>query len=96
MPDLKPLDDFFYAIAEDPRISVTHIGIYSALVYYHQEHHYENPICVFSYQIMKIAKISASSTYHKCIRELNEYGYIRYEPSFKRNRGSRIYFLKET
>jgi len=92
MPTLKPLSDFFTAIANDPRISITHIGIYAALLQYWQEHHFENPIHAFSYEIMRIAKISASTTYHKSIRELNEYGYIRYQPSFKRNQASKVYF----
>jgi len=31
-------------------------------------------------------------TYHKCVKDLNAYGYIRYEPSFNKNKGSKIYF----
>lgn len=92
MDTLQPLSDFFSAIKKDPRISITHIGIYAALLQYWKEQNYTNPVQVFSYQIMRIAKISASATYHKSIRDLSEYGYIKYEPSFKRNQGSKIYF----
>ncbi len=92
MEALKPLSDFFSAIENDCRISITHIGIYAALLQYWSDHHFENPVHVFSYDIMRIAKISASTTFHKAIRELSEYGYIKYEPSFKRNRGSKVYF----
>ena len=95
MDVLKPLSDFFIAIERDPRISITHIGIYAALLQYWKEHQYANPIQVFSYEIMHIAKISASATYHKSIRDLSEYGYIKYEPSFKRNQGSKIYFFEQ-
>lgn len=91
MEFLKPLSDFFSAVENDPRISITHIGIYAALLQYWSEHHYENPVQVFSYEIMRIAKISASTTYHKGIRELSEYGYLIYNPSFNRKRASRIY-----
>lgn len=93
MEALKPLSVFFSAIENDCRISITHIGIYAALLQYWSDHHFENPIHVFSYEIMKIAKISASTTYHKSIKDLNDYGYIRYEPSFKRNKGSRVFML---
>ena len=92
MEALKPLSNFFSAIENDCRISITHIGIYAALLQYWSEHHFENPVHVFSYDIMRIAKISASTTFHKAIRELSEYGYIKYEPSFKRNRGSKVHF----
>ena len=92
MDALQPLSDFFMAIERDPRISITHIGIYAALLQYWKEHQYANPVQVFSYEIMHIAKISASATYHKRIRDLSEFGYIKYEPSFKRNQGSKVYF----
>jgi hypothetical protein len=91
MSKIKPLSDFFTAISKDYRISITHIGIYAALLKYWDEHDCESPIQVFSYDIMKLAKISGSATYHKCIKELNEYGYIKYLPSYKRNEGSKIY-----
>jgi hypothetical protein len=94
MHQLKLLSDFFTAVDGDPRISITHIGLYAALLQYWSEHRFENPVYVFSYEIMKIAKISASTTFHKAIRELSEYGYIKYEPSFKRNKGSKVYFIR--
>jgi hypothetical protein len=85
------LSGFFDAIASDPRISITHIGIYAALTHYWQSNKKSNPIVAFSYEIMKIAKITGPRTYHKCIKDLDRYGYIRYEPSFNRNEGSRVY-----
>lgn len=93
MEQLKPLSEFFNAISEDPRISVTHIGLYAAVLQYWREQHFVNPIHVYSHEIMKIAKISASTTYHKIIKELNEYGYLTYVPSFNRKRGSKIYVI---
>lgn len=93
MEALKPLSDFFLAIENDCRISITHIGIYAALLQYWKEQQYVNPLQVFSYEIMCKAKISASTTYHKCIRDLSDYGYIRNIPSFKRNQGSKIYIM---
>ncbi|HEX8333918.1 MAG TPA: hypothetical protein VF622_14965 [Segetibacter sp.] len=93
MEQLKLLSYFFLAIENDPRISITHIGIYAALLQYWKEKDYCNPVQAYSYQIMKLAKISASATYHKIIRELSEYGYIIYEPSFRRNQGSMVYIL---
>lgn len=89
---LKPLSDFFSAIEKDARISITHIGIYAALLRYRQEKGLINPITAFSHQIMQIAKISSPATYSKCVKDLSDFGYIRYEPSFKKNQGSKIYF----
>ncbi|KFF16591.1 hypothetical protein [Flavobacterium hydatis] len=93
MDTLQPLSKFFKAIEKDYRISITHIGIYAALLQYRISKGFINPIEVYRYEIMEIAKITGPATYHKCIRELNEYGYIRYEPSHNRKRRSKVYFI---
>ena len=92
MEILKPLTDFSAAIRKDYRISITHLGIYSALLIYRAAKGFINPIHVFSYEIMGIANIS-DTTYHKRVKELHEYGYIIYEPSVRNNEASSIYFV---
>jgi hypothetical protein len=92
METLKPLSDFFKAIKKDYRISVTHIGIYAALLQSRVDKGFINSIQVYSYEIMEIAMISSPKTYHKCMNELNEYGYIKYVPTRNRNQRSTIYF----
>lgn len=88
----KPLQDFFTAIRRDARVSVTHIGIYAALLQFRLENGFANPVEAYGWEIMQIAKVSAPYTYHKCVRALSEYGYINYVPSFNRNQRSKIYF----
>jgi hypothetical protein len=92
MKTLQPLSDFFKAIEKDYRISISHIGIYAALLQFRADNGFTNPIEAYRYEIMKIAKISGPVTYHKCMRELNEYGYINYQPKRNRNQRSIIYF----
>jgi hypothetical protein len=93
MEQLKPLSEFFAAIENDPRISTTHIGIYAALLQYWKKHNYNNPVQAYSHDIMQLAKISARATYNKVIKDLSEFGYIKYEPSYKRNQGSKVYMF---
>ena len=90
----NPLSAFFIAIEKDSRISTTHIAIYVALLQYRIDKGFINPIEVFSREITPIAKISCPYTYHKCMRELSNYGYLTYRPSFKKTQGSRIYFTE--
>lgn len=92
METLKPLSDFFKAIEKDYRISVTHIGMYAALLQFRVDKGFVNPIQVYSYEIMEIAMVSSPKTFLKCMHELNEYGYIRYVPKRNRNQKSTIYF----
>ncbi len=93
MECLKPLSDFFKSIEADPRISTTHISIYAALLQCWKENNYINPLKAYRNEIMRVAKISASTTYHKRIKELDEYGYIKYEPSYKRNQASKVFIV---
>lgn len=39
---------------------------------------------------MRISKICSKATYHKCMRELNDKGYLKYEPSFNPYKGSMV------
>lgn len=96
METVKFVSDFFLAIEKDYRINTTHIGLYMALLHYSagQGWGLKKPIEAFSYEIMQIAKIGGFTTYHKCIKELNEFGYIKYEPSFKNNKRSRIHLME--
>jgi replication initiation and membrane attachment protein DnaB len=94
MLELKPLSNFFIAIQDDPCINTTHISLYMALLQFWTSHDNTNPISIFGREIMQICKISGPATYHKCIKELNDYGYIKYIPSYYRNKRSLVYFLK--
>lgn len=93
MENLKPLSDFFLAIEKDFRISTTHIALYAALLQYRVENGFVNPIQVYRHEITPLAKISSPYTYHRCINELSVFGYIKYERSFKKTHGSKIYFF---
>jgi len=96
MEMLKPLSDFFAAIEKDGRVGIAHIGVYAALLQCWKGKDFAVPLVVFSHEIMQLAKIGSRDTYFRCVKELSEYGYIRYVPSFKRNQGSRIYFNEMT
>lgn len=89
----EQFSEFFAAIADDPRINTTHVSLYMALLLCWKEQGFECPVYVFSNVIMNTAKILSSATYAKHIRDLNDFGYIRYEVSYKRNQGSKVYIL---
>lgn len=44
---------------------------------------------------MHLSKINAKTTYHKCVKQLQLTGYIKYEPSFD-PQGSTVYILDIT
>lgn len=92
MENLKLLSGFFLAIENDFRIGTTHIAIFAALLQFRAKKDFVNPIQAYSIEIQHIAKIVSPKTYHKCMRELDSYGYIIYVPTKNKNKRSSIYF----
>jgi len=90
---MEHLSMFFKAISADPRISTTHIGIYASLLEIWRAYNFVNPIRIFSSEVIPIAKLNSNTTYYRCMRDLHDFGYIRYHPSYKRTQGSQIHFL---
>jgi hypothetical protein len=94
MEIFPPLSGFYQAIADDARISSTHISIYMALLQQWNITGGNNPVKIERNIIMKAAKINARRTYNKCINELQEFGYILYEPALNGSISSRVFLNK--
>ena len=92
---LPELNNFLVAIRDDNRISAVHISLFIAIIQCWDNNNCNNPISVFSHDLMPLAKISGLATYHKSIKELHEYGYIKYQPSFDHYTKSLIYINHE-
>ena len=94
MGEVEELTRFFSAIREDNRIGTTHISLYMALFQFYNLNHFLNPVNITRAAVMEVAKISGLATYHKCIKDLVELAYIRYEPSYNPAIGTQIHLLK--
>jgi hypothetical protein len=92
MDSVPTLNDFFAAASNDKRLSLTHLCIYIALFQCWNKNHFQNPVNIKRSEIMRLSKVNAKTTYHKCIKELQLAGYIKYEPSFH-PQGSFVYML---
>ena len=87
---IKHLTGFFDRIVQDRNLNPTHISLYIALFQFWNINRFQNPISITRDEVMRISKICSKATYHKCMRELNEKGYIKYEPSFNPFKGSMV------
>jgi hypothetical protein len=76
------LTGFFERISIDERLNPTHISLYMALFQMWNMNRFTNPISISRSEIMRLSKIYSNATYHKCIRELHEFEYIQYLPSY--------------
>ena len=84
---------FFSKAAVDNRLNPTHISMFVSIFQFWDKNHYVNPVSITRGELMKVSKINSKATYHKCMRELNEYGYLRYLPSFNPYKGSLVYLF---
>lgn len=87
---IKHLTTFFDKVIEDNTLNATHISIYMALFQCWNCNRFRNPISISRDEIMQISKVSSKATYHKCLKNLHNAGYIKYEPSFNPFRGSHV------
>ena len=87
---IRHLTGFYDKIQQDERLNPTHISLYLALFQFWNLNHFQNPISISRNEMMKLSKISAFGTYHKCIKELQIFGYIEYIPSFNPYKGSLV------
>lgn len=87
---IKHLSGFFDRIILDKNLNPTHISLYIALFQFWNINRFLNPISITRDEVMRISKICSKATYHKCMRDLNDKGYVQYEPSFNPYRGSMV------
>ena len=85
---IKHLNTFFQKSTDDARLRPAHISLYMALFQIWNLNRFEESMMIFRNELMKISKISSNATYHKCITELSEFGYIDYLPSYNPLKGS--------
>ena len=93
MGEVKELTSFYEAIRDDPRIGPTHISLYMALFQLYNLNGLKNPVNICRKKVMEVAKIRGLATFHKCIKDLNVFGYIKYLPSYSSSKSSQINLL---
>lgn len=90
---IRHLTGFFDRAAKDYRLNATHISLYMAIFQLWNINRFKNPISISRSEIMELSKVSSKNTYHKCMKELHKYGYLRYDPSYHPLRGSWVYLF---
>lgn len=88
---IKHLTGVFLFMDNDHRLTPFHISLYMVLFRQWNNNRFKNPISIARDEVMKASKIGSVNTYTKVLKQLHQYHYIRYEPSFNPHIGSRIY-----
>lgn len=83
---------FFNAIKKDERICAFHISLYMAMFQKWNLSHFQNPVHISRREMMTLSKINGTVTYHKYIKDLQAFGFIKYTPSYHPKLGSEVWF----
>ena len=78
--------------SKDERLNTAHIGLFTGLFVHWQRNAFVSPFGITRKAVMAYSRIASIATYHKCIRELNDFGYLRYVPSFHPKKGSLVHW----
>lgn len=87
------LTTFMEKAVKDERIVLSHICLFLAIYQSWLDSGQPCPHSVSRRVLMTQSKIASTSTYHKCMNELNKFGYVRYEPSYHPREASQIHFV---
>ena len=88
---IKHLSAFYEKVSTDNRLNPSHVSLYMALFQLWNLNRFENPISINRDQTLRLSKIGSNHTYHKCLHELSDFGYIIYHPSHNPLKGSLVH-----
>lgn len=87
---IKLLNAAFEKFFFDDRLNPTHISLYMALFQEWNSSRFAEEFFVNRRELMRVAKIGSKSTYHRCVTDLDAWGYLCYFPSSNPYKGSKI------
>jgi replication initiation and membrane attachment protein DnaB len=93
MKELSILMDSLSKLSKDIRIGSRHLSLYMAMVQLWHKNNLVNPVPVSRRKLLALSHIGSIVTYHKYIKELEDFGYIKYQPSYHPRKGSLIVLL---
>lgn len=84
----------YFKMSEDERLSPYHLSVYNALFMLWNECGFAKKLSINRNDVMRLSKIGNQNTYTKVLKQLHEYGYIVYEPSFNPLIGSLVTIIR--
>ncbi|MDE3744091.1 hypothetical protein [Maribacter polysaccharolyticus] len=87
---ISQLNSVFEKFYFDDRLNPSHLSLYLALFQEWNRCRFSNIFFIDRGELMKASKIGSKSTYHRCIRNLDEWEYLSYFPSNNPFKGSMV------
>jgi hypothetical protein len=87
---IKHLNGFFKRLDLDERMTAYHISLYMSCFRLWNINRFKNPFPICRFEMMRNSRIGSVNTYARCIKQLHEWGYIKYSPAANMHSGSTI------
>lgn len=87
------LNEVLERFAKDKRLNPPHVSLYMALFRFWNLYYFKPSFYIQREEVMALSKIGAKTTYHRCLKDLSNWSYILYEPSFNPFKGSRVHMF---
>lgn len=87
---ISHLNQILNLFIKDYDLNPTHISLYMALFREWNSNRFSQKFHIQRKLIMQAAKIGSNSTYHRCINDLHNSGYIIYKPSKNPHTGTEV------
>lgn len=78
---IKHMSGFFERLEEDRRMTPYHISLYVCVFQYWNLNRFRNPFSISRMELMQLSGIGSNNTYARCMKQLDEWGYIQYSPN---------------
>lgn len=95
MEQYKRLTHFINRIVSDTRLKPVHISLSIALCHGWVLNCFRRPYRVSRSLLMTASRIRSRATYHKAMKELQSFGYLKYCPSYHPFKASEVEILDE-
>lgn len=87
---IKQMNAIFSQFYKDSRLNPTHISLYFSLFQMGNINRFPETFHINREEVMKLSKIGSKGTYHRCLKQLDQWGYIKCLPSHNPYKGSKI------
>lgn len=74
----------------DDRLTPYHISMYYAYFHLWNDERFDNPFRMYRNDVMDLAAIGSTTTFRKCLNDLNRWEYLLYLPSQSKHRPSKV------
>jgi len=87
---IKHLRGFYQRVESDENITAHHISLYMALFQVWNIQRFRKKFDIIRQDLMAMSRIGSAHTYARCMKQLNDWGYIEYAPPSNRFSASQV------